>query len=116
MMQQFNWTEILLGLMTLLGSCGWFVAGKKYKQEVEGMKTDNQMKKLDLSSEFAAKFKDLIVGPLEEEVGKLRTEVKDLKDAIEGVYDCPFRDDCPVRERMRDKSHRSEDRGEKSEG
>jgi hypothetical protein len=33
-MMQLNWTEILLGLMTLLGSCGWFVAGKKYKQEV----------------------------------------------------------------------------------
>lgn len=107
MMQQFNWTEILLGLMTLLGSCGWFVAGKKYKQEVEGMKTDNQMKKLDLSSEFAAKFKDLIVGPLEEEVGKLRTEVKDLKDAIEGVYDCPFRDDCPVRDKLRKQQERT---------
>ena len=105
-MMQLNWTEILLGLMTLL--CGWFVAGKKYKQEVEGMKTDNQMKKLDLSSEFAAKFKDLIVGPLEEEVGKLRTEVKDLKDAIEGVYDCPFRDDCPVRDKLRKQQERTE--------
>ena len=47
-----NWTEVLLSLMTLLGSCGWFVAGKKHKQEVEGLKTENQMKKLDLSSEF----------------------------------------------------------------
>ena len=72
------------------------------------MKTDNQMKKLDLSSEFAAKFKDLIVGPLEEEVGKLRTEVKDLKDAIEGVYDCPFRYDCPVRDKLRKQQERTE--------
>ena len=47
-----NWTEVLLSLMTLLGSCGWFVAGKKHKQEVEGLKTENQMKKLDLSSEL----------------------------------------------------------------
>ncbi len=107
-MMQINWTEILLGLMTLLGSCGWFVAGKKYKQEVEGMKTNNQMKKLDLSSEFATKFKDLIVGPLEEEVGKLRTEVNQLKDAIEGVYDCPFRDDCPVRDKLRKQQERGE--------
>ena len=94
-MMQVNWTEIVLGLMTLLG-----------KQEVEGMKTDNQMKKMDLSSEFAVKFKELIVGPLEEEVGKLRTEVKDLKDAIEGVYDCPFRDDCPVRDKLRKQQER----------
>jgi hypothetical protein len=70
------------------------------------MKTDNQMKKLDLSSEFAVKFKELIVGPLEDEVAKLRTEVKDLKDAIEGVYDCPYRDDCPVRDKLRKQSER----------
>ena len=67
-----NWTEVLLSLMTLLGSCGWFVAGKKHKQEVEGLKTENQMKKLDLSSEFVNKFRELIIGPLETEVKKLR--------------------------------------------
>ena len=68
-----NWTEVLLSLMTLLGSCGWFVAGKKHKQEVEGLKTENQMKKLDLSSEFVNKFRELIIGPLETEVKKLRS-------------------------------------------
>jgi hypothetical protein len=52
------------------------------------------------------KFKELIVGPLEDEVAKLRTEVKDLKDAIEGVYDCPYRDDCPVRDKLRKQSER----------
>ena len=105
-MIEMNWSEVLLGLMTLLGSCGWFVAGRKYNQEVEGMKTDNQLKKLDLSSEFAIRFKDLIVGPLETEVAKLRTEVKDLKDAIERVYDCPYRDDCPVRDKLRRQQER----------
>ena len=38
---------------------------------------------------------------LEEKVGKLRNEVKDLRNAIEGVYDCPYRNECTVRERMR---------------
>ena len=98
-----NWTEVLLSLMTLLGSCGWFVAGKKHKQGVEGLKTENQMKKLDLSSEFVNKFRELIIGPLETEVKKLRSEVKDLKEAIEAVYDCPYRTECPVKDKLNQK-------------
>lgn len=98
-----NWTEVLLSLMTLLGGCGWFVAGKKHKKEVEGMETENQMKKLDLSSEFANKFKELIIGPLETEVKKLRNEVRDLKEAIEGIYDCPYRSECPVKDKLTQK-------------
>ena len=87
---QVNWTEIVLGLMTLLGSCGWFVAGKKYKQEVEGMKTDNQMKKMDLSSEFAVKFKELIVGPCQVQrvdsgpLGRGGRQVEDRSKRFEG--------------------------------
>ena len=77
-----NWTEVLLSLMTLLGSCGWFVAG---------------------NSEFVNKFRELIIGPLETEVKKLRSEVKDLKEAIEAVYDCPYRTECPVKDKLNQK-------------
>ena len=28
---EMNWTEILLGLFTLLSTCGWFVSGRKYR-------------------------------------------------------------------------------------
>ena len=86
-MMALNWTEIILGAMTLLGCCGWFVNRRRYK--------------LDVSTEFVSKFRELIVEPLEAEVDKLRTEVKELRDAIEGIYDCPYRDGCPVRDRMR---------------
>jgi len=87
-----NWTEIILGVLTLLGCCGWFVSGRKYR--------------LDLSTEFATKFKELIVMPLETEVNRLRNQVNQLKDAIEGINDCPVGDDCPVRHRMRKHSQR----------
>ena len=89
-----NWTEIVLGLMTLISTGGWIVNRRKYK--------------LDLSTEFADKFRKLIVVPLEEEVEKLRTEIKELKDAIEGIYDCAHRADCPVRKRMQHKPKRDE--------
>ena len=98
-----NWTEIILGLFTLLSTCGWFVAGRKYRQEVEGIKADNRQKDLDLGTEFAQKFKELIGQPLEEEVEKLRNEVKELRDAIEAIYDCAYRGNCPVRKRMQRK-------------
>lgn len=85
-----NWTEIILGLLTLISTGGWIVNRRKYR--------------LDLSTEFVTKFHELIAKPLEAEVEKLRNEVKELKDAIEGIYDCAYRDDCPVRKRMQRKS------------
>lgn len=60
-----NWTEIILSLLTLISTGGWMVNRRKYK--------------LDLSTEFAEKFRELIVKPLEAEVEKLRNEVKELR-------------------------------------
>ena len=82
-----NWTEIILDAMTLISTGGWIVNRRKYK--------------LDLSTEFAEKFRKLIVEPLEEEVEKLRTEVNQLRDAIEGINDCADSRGCPVRKRLR---------------
>ena len=96
-----NITEIILGVLTLLGGCGWFVSGRKHRQEIESLKADNRQKNLDLSTEFATKFRELIVEPLEEEVEKLRTEVNQLRDAIEGINDCADSRGCPVRKRLR---------------
>ncbi len=87
-----DWTKIILSLMTLISTGGWIVNHRKYK--------------LDLSTEFAEKFRKLIVEPLGDEIEKLRNEEKELKDAIEGIYDCTYRDDCPVRKRMQRKSQR----------
>ena len=79
------------------------------KKGFEGLKADIRQKELDLSTDFVQKFRTLISDPLEGEVGKLRTEVKELRDAIQGIYECPFRDDCPVRKRMRKQSASGED-------
>ena len=100
-MIEIEWTNVILGVFTLLGGCGWVIDRKKDRQEIESMKADIRQKELDLGTDFVKKFRELIAGPLEEEVGKLRNEVKDLRNAIEGVYDCPYRNECPVRERMR---------------
>lgn len=103
-MMEMDWTNVILGVLTLLGGCGWVIDRKKHRQEIESMKADIRQKELDLGTDFVKKFRELIAGPLEEEVGKLRNEVKDLRNAIEGVYDCSYRDDCPVRKRMRKQS------------
>lgn len=46
-MEQMNWTEIILGVFTLLSTCGWFVSGRKHRQEVEGLKADVRRKDMD---------------------------------------------------------------------
>ena len=93
-------TSVILGLITLLGGCGWVIDRKKHRQEIEALKADIRQKNLDLSTEFVEKFKELIAKPLENEVVNLRTEVNRLKDAVEGVNDCAYRAECPVRDRM----------------
>lgn len=96
-MMNLDWTEIILGIMTLVGGCGWAVNQHKYRQEVEGLKADNRQKDMDLSKDYVAEFKTNIAEPLQQEVGKLRQEVTELRDAIERIGDCPHRDECPVR-------------------
>ena len=85
-MTALNWTEIILGVLTLLGGCGWVLNRKKYR--------------LDLAKEYVEEFRRNIGEPLQQEVGELRKEVKELKDAVEGINDCPYRAECPVRDRM----------------
>lgn len=86
-MVQIEWTSVILGLLTLLGGCGWVVNRRKYH--------------MDVAKEYVEEFRKNIGEPLQQEVGELRKEVKELRDAIEGIYDCPYRDGCPVRDRMR---------------
>lgn len=107
-MVNIDLTSVILGVLTLLGGCGWVIDRKKHRQEIENLKADIRQKELDLGTDFVKKFRELIAGPLEEEVGKLRNEVKELRDAIEKVYECPFSSDCPVRQRLRDKSRSGE--------
>ena len=86
-------TSIVLGVLTLAGGCGWVIDRRKYKAEV-------QQKYMDLAKEYVEEFRRNIGEPLQQEVGELRKEVKELKDAVEGINDCPYRAECPVRDRM----------------
>ena len=84
-----NWTEIILGLFTLLSTCGWFVAGRKYRQEVESLKADNRMKDMELGKAYVDEFRSNIARPLQEEVKDLRMEIAQLRNAIQRIGDCP---------------------------
>ena len=97
-------TSIILGLMTLVGGCGWVVNHRKYKQEVKHLEGENRQLYMDLAKEYVEEFRKNIGEPLQQEVGELRKEVKELKDAVEGVNDCPYRDECPVRDKLRRQS------------
>ena len=99
-----NWTEIILGLFTLLSTCGWFVAGRKYRQEVESLKADNRMKDMELGKAYVDEFRSNIARPLQEEVKDLRMEIAQLRNAIQRIGDCPHSADCPVRDSLQHES------------
>lgn len=98
---EIDWTNVILGLFTLLGMCGWFVEGRKHKQAVEGLKADNRLKDMELSKDYVTEWRTYIAEPLQREVGELRSEVAQLRDAIQRVGDCPHRAECPVRDELR---------------
>lgn len=95
-----NWTEVILGVFTLLSTCGWFVSGRKHRQEIESLKADNRIKDMQLAQVYVEQFEKNIAEPLRHEVRELRDEVKELKHALERVKECAHRDSCPIIERM----------------
>ena len=99
-----NWTEIILGLFTLLSTCGWFVSGRKHRQEIESLKADNRQKDMNLSRDYVTEWRTYIAEPLQREVGELRNEVASLRDAIQKISDCPHSGSCPVRDELRKQS------------
>ena len=94
-------TNIILGVLTLLGACGWFVSGKKHRQEVESLKADNRQNEMNLSKDYVMEWRTFIAEPLQHEVNKLRNEVNQLRNAIQRIDRCPHRDNCPVYEQLR---------------
>ena len=96
-----NWTEIILGVLTLLGGCAWFVNFRKDKQEAKGIRADNRQKEMDLSKMYVDEFNLNIVVPLQQRVQKLESQIERLHDAIEGINSCAYRAECPVLDRMR---------------
>ena len=103
-----DWTSIVLGVMTLLGGCGWVIDRKKHRQEVESLKADNRLKDMELAQIYVEQFENNIAEPLRHEVRELKDEVMELKNALERVKDCPHRGNCPVRNGMRKHAKRAE--------
>ena len=95
-----DWTSIVLALITLAGGCGWLMDRKKHRQEVEGLRADNRQKDMDLSKDYVSEWRTYIAEPLQREVGELRNEVAQLRDAIRAIEACPHRDGCPVVDRL----------------
>lgn len=91
-----DWTNIVLGIITLLGGCGWIMDRHKHKQEVEGLRADNRQKDMDLSKTYVDEFRKNIADPLRREVRELKREVKKLNNAINKIQECPHAADCPV--------------------
>ena len=103
-----NWTEIILGVLTLLGGCGWLIDRKKHRQEVESLKADNRQKDMELSKQYVTEWRTFIAEPLQREVSELRDEVNQLRDAIQRIDRCPHRDHCPVYDGLRKHAKRDE--------
>ena len=105
-------TAIILALIAMVsGWVSFWLDRRKHRQEVrsleaqvEGLKADNDRKYMELVTDLIARFRELIINPLEAEVEKLRTEVNELRDAIQKVNDCPLSSDCPVRKQLHHES------------
>ena len=94
-------TAIVLALIGMLsGWVSWWHDRRKHKQEVEGLKADNRQKDLDLSKDYVTEWRTFIAEPLQREVSELRSEVAQLRHAIQAIEACPHRDGCPVVDRL----------------
>lgn len=93
-----DWTNIVLGVLSLLGCCAWVVEGSKHKPTAKGIVADNRLKEMELGQLYVEQFEKNIAEPLRQEVRELRDEVKELRNELEMVKGCVcYRADCPNR-------------------
>jgi hypothetical protein len=102
-----DWTSIILGVLTLLGGCGWLIDRKKHRQEIESLKADNRQKDMELGKMYVDEFRSNIADPLRQEVLELREQIDQLRNAIQRIDRCPHRDTCPVYDELRKQSQSS---------
>ena len=102
-MMTLDVTAIAVGLLTLLGQCAWFVNSRKDKQEAKSIKTDTDLKEMELAKRYVDDYNRNIVEPLQQRVLKLEAKLIRLQDAIQSINDCPHSGECPVIGRMRNK-------------
>ena len=91
-------TSVILGVITLLGGCGWVIDRKKHKEEIESLKADIRQKDLELAQKYVIDWEKYIAEPLRRDVRELREKVEKLTDELEHVKKCAcYRSDCPNR-------------------
>ena len=96
-MVQIEWTSVVLAVIGVVsGWFTWWLDRRRHKQEVEGLRADNRLKEMNLSKDYVTEFRTYIAEPLQREVGELRQEVKELRNAIQRIDACTHRDSCPV--------------------
>lgn len=102
MIQTIEWTSIILAIIGMVsGWVTWWLDRRRHQQEVEGLKADNRQKDMNLSVDYVKEWRAYIAEPLQREVGELRDEVKQLRNAIQRIDRCPHRDHCPVYDGLR---------------
>lgn len=84
----------IVGVMTIRASRA------KAEAEADGAVAESEQKQMSLATDYVEAFKENISEPLMREVKGLRRDVKNLKNAINKINDCPHRDDCPVRSEL----------------
>ena len=47
-MIQIDWTAVVVGVLSLLGCCAWFIEGRKHKPTAKGIVADNRLKEMEL--------------------------------------------------------------------
>ena len=91
-------SSIILGVLTLLGGCGWFVEGRKHRETARLLNADHKLKEMELGQLYVEQFEKNIAEPLRRDVRELREKVDRLTDELEHVkktvcycVDCPDR-------------------------
>ena len=91
-------TSIILGVLTLLGGCGWFVEGRKHREAARLLNADHKLKEMELGQLYVEQFEKNIAEPLRRDVRELREKVDNLTHELEIVKRCAcYCADCPNR-------------------
>ena len=97
-MIQIDWTAVVVGVLSLLGCCAWFIEGRKHKPTAKGIVADNRLKEMELGQLYVDQFEKNIAEPLRRDVRELREKVDKLTDELEHVKRCAcYCVDCPNR-------------------
>lgn len=90
----FGLVSLIVGLLTIGAS------RRKADAEADGAVAETEQKNMSLAKEYVDEFRENVYGPLLKELKGLRRDVKNLKNAINKINDCPHADSCPVRSEL----------------